>query len=111
MMFFIDKFGQKTKQHRIKAGFTQAELAEKLNLSAKFLGQIETGVKIPSTNTILSLLNFFNLSLNEYLENEVIEHNCISNSILKDLNLIKLDEQDESFLLKLAMIINNKEKT
>ena len=41
-------FGKKIKNARKEMGLTQFELAEKINVSQNFLGDIERGIKLPS---------------------------------------------------------------
>ena len=44
---------------RINAGMTQAEVAEKLHISARALGQWERGDVVPKEPTILGLASFY----------------------------------------------------
>ena len=50
-MIFDDKYfiGRKIKSFRKKRGLTQAELAEKIDLSEKHISKIEAGVHLPSS--------------------------------------------------------------
>ena len=43
------------KQFRIRAGLTQEELAEKINISRQMIGLIENNKTIPSVETALKL--------------------------------------------------------
>lgn len=65
---FINKkaFGRKVKESRIEANFTQAELAEKIEVSQNFLGDIERGIKLPSLQKLILLCNTLKISL-DYL--------------------------------------------
>lgn len=44
--------GLKIKELRKSKGFTQSQLAEKINIDAKYLSRIETGLSYPSLKTI-----------------------------------------------------------
>lgn len=65
MMRFDDKIfiAKQIKLHRKKAGLTQAELAEKVDLSAQHVSRIESGNYIPSLNTFFMLVTVLNIDL------------------------------------------------
>ena len=56
-------FGKKIKNERKEMGLTQFELAEKINVSQNFLGDIERGIKLPSLPKLILLSNVLKLSL------------------------------------------------
>ena len=45
-------FGSRLKEARKKSGLTQAEVAEKLNVSASMIAQYETGKRNPKKETL-----------------------------------------------------------
>lgn len=47
--------GVRLKEARVNAGLTQAELAERVNVSRKTINTVENGVFIPSTLLALKL--------------------------------------------------------
>lgn len=53
-MDYID-LGRRVKELRKQQHLTQEELAEKLNMSASFLGHIERGTRIASLETLVKL--------------------------------------------------------
>ena len=53
-MNYID-LGRRVKELRRKQKMTQEELAEKLDISASFLGHIERGTRIASLETLVKL--------------------------------------------------------
>jgi putative transcriptional regulator len=53
---------------RAKKRITQAELAEKLNVSRQTIHSIETGKFIPSTVLALRIARYFNVSFNEIFQ-------------------------------------------
>lgn len=67
-MFYDDKkfIGKKLKQARVKAGFSQIQLAEKIGLSEKHVSNIERGQNFPSLDTFFRLCEVFNLSLADF---------------------------------------------
>jgi putative transcriptional regulator len=53
---------------RAKKRITQAELAEKLNVSRQTIHSIETGKFIPSTVLALRIAKYFNVSFSEIFQ-------------------------------------------
>lgn len=56
------------KQYRRRYKWTQAELAEKLNISINFLSDIETGKKWASPINLVKLAEIFNIQAYELLK-------------------------------------------
>ena len=50
---------------RKEAGFTQAEVAEKLNVSFQAVSKWESGTSEPSTANLLALAKLYGISLDE----------------------------------------------
>ena len=48
-------FGQNLKYYRLEKNLTQSELAEKINLSIKFVSDLERGIFGPSIDTIAEI--------------------------------------------------------
>ena len=59
--------GKKVRQERLKHGWTQEELAEKLDLHPSFIGQLERGIKSASFKTLKCLSQVFGKSSSEFL--------------------------------------------
>ena len=66
MNYDIKQSGKRIHQLRIQAGFTQSELALKLNINRSFLSHIESGEKGCSVDLLVQLSKLFNVSL-DYL--------------------------------------------
>jgi transcriptional regulator with XRE-family HTH domain len=60
-MGVVYMFAEKMKQLRRSRGMTQAELAEKLGLSASAIGMYEQGRREPELSVIMELCNIFNV--------------------------------------------------
>ena len=65
MMKFDDKkfIAQQIKIHRKKAGYTQEQLAEIVNLSTQHISRIESGCYIPSLNSFFMIVNALKIDL------------------------------------------------
>lgn len=61
------QFGDKIRTLRQEKGLTQPELAERLNVEQSWLSKIETNKVMPSREFIQSILNFFEISLEDLL--------------------------------------------
>ena len=57
-------FGKVVSELRIQKGFTQEQLAERLNLSPHTITRIETGNTFVSSDVISQLCNLFNIAPN-----------------------------------------------
>ena len=60
-----DALRNSLKAHRARLGLTQAELAERVNVSRKTINTVENGVFIPSTLVALKLAEALGLSVEE----------------------------------------------
>lgn len=86
-MAFDDKnfIGQKIKLHRKKLKLTQAQLAEKADLSEKHLGQIERGAFMPTLNTFFKLAKILEINLTEFGLNIKEDKNKIREKLIKTI--------------------------
>ena len=55
-------FGQRVRSSRRALGLTQEELAEKVGISASFMGHIERGTRVASLETLIALCNVLQVS-------------------------------------------------
>jgi len=62
--------GENIKLYRGRNNLTQAELAEKVNISINFLSDIETGKKWASPTTLVKLADAFDIEIYELLKPE-----------------------------------------
>ena len=63
-MKYRKNFSEKLKELRKARGMTQREVAEKIDVSISMYSKYEQGLNYPSEVTLLSLTNFFNVSIN-----------------------------------------------
>jgi transcriptional regulator with XRE-family HTH domain len=62
------QFGEKIRVLRQQAGLTQPDLAVRLNCEQSWLSKIETGKVVPASEFIQAVLNYFNLSLEDLIQ-------------------------------------------
>ena len=70
------QIGTNIAAYRKRGGWTQAELAEKLNYSDKAVSKWERGESVPDVLTLASLAECLNITVNDLLKdpNELPEH-------------------------------------
>ena len=67
-MIFDDKYfiGRKIKSFRKKRGLTQAELAEKIDLSEKHISKIEASIHVPSLSAFFKIAEALEIGMEEF---------------------------------------------
>ncbi|MFR2570418.1 MAG: helix-turn-helix domain-containing protein [Clostridia bacterium] len=88
----IDKiFGKVLKNFRVKNGFTQEIMAEKLGISLKYISRIENGYSGIKTQTLINYMNILGIS-----PNTIFKEFMTSKTVLKQVAISeKLNELSE----------------
>jgi len=63
--------GDRIREARKKKGLTQERLAEQLDISVEFVGQIERGIKLPSMQVFMRMIEVLNVSADYILRDSV----------------------------------------
>lgn len=63
--------GDRIREVRKKQGLTQDQLAERLDVSVEFVGQIERAQKLPSMQVFIKLIEVLNVSADYLLRDSV----------------------------------------
>ncbi len=79
---------------RKEKGLTQAQLAEKLNITDRAVSKWETGKCMPDSSIMLELCNILDVTVNELFTGERIERNDYEEKANE--NLIELKRKDEN---------------
>ena len=87
---------------RKEKGLTQAQLAEKLNITDRAVSKWETGKCMPDSSIMLELCNILDVTVNELLTGERIEMNHYEEKVNE--NLIELKRKDENNMNKNAIL-------
>lgn len=84
-MIFEDKdfIAKKIRFYRRKNKLTQAELAEKIGVSAKQLSRIEMATYAPSLITFLKILDVLGIDICEFGVNNKTNENILRDKIIK----------------------------
>lgn len=62
--------GKRLKEAREKAGYSQKDVSEKLNISRQAVSKWENGWTSPDIDTLVILSDLYNISIDELLKNE-----------------------------------------
>ena len=87
------KIGKFIAQRRKEKNMTQAELAEKLNITDRAVSKWETGKGMPDSSIMLDLCSVLNISVNELLSGEMIRMDNY-NKVAEE-NFIKFQKEKE----------------
>ena len=91
----IDKiFGKILKTYRLKKGYTQEVMAEKLGISLKYISRIENGYSGIKTRTLINYMNILGIT-----PNTIYKEFMTNNEIIKQINISeKLNQLSEEKL-------------
>ena len=67
--------GDRIKEIRKKRGLTQEQLAEKVDITLEYISQIERGLKIPSMQVFIKLVEVLDVSADYLLRDAVSTRN------------------------------------
>ena len=86
-MDYID-LGRRIRKQRTQRGWTQEALAERVNVSTSFVGHVERGTRKASLETLVSIANVLDVSL-DYLLSGSINSSVIGPMPLCPLNSVR----------------------
>ncbi|MBI3399550.1 MAG: helix-turn-helix transcriptional regulator [Deltaproteobacteria bacterium] len=95
-------FGTRMKELRKNIGLSQEQLAEKAEVSSKYISRIEMGQHFPSIDTLVKLANALNVELKDFFEFSPETRNPKE---LKKLIGNMLNDSDEDKLRLLAKLV------
>ena len=92
--------GNNIHKYRTNLNLTREQLAEKSNLTASHIYQLEIGNSVPSIVTIIDICNSLNISISQLTENLIFDDiNRFIDSIAK--NYAKLSDNEKSAIVHL----------
>ena len=74
--------GVRIQEVRIRRGITQTGLAHKLNMTPKYVSNIECGAKIPKLETFIAIANALQIDANTLLSDELVVTPQLQSSVL-----------------------------
>ena len=96
------KVGRFIAKCRKNKNMTQADLAEKLNITDRAISKWETGKGMPDSSIMLELCNELDISVNELLSGEMIKMENYNQKA--EENFIKLKQSEEKIERKMQII-------
>ena len=63
--------GNRIREARIKKGYTQQTLAKEAGIGLMYLGEIERGIKMPSLNVFIKIIEALDVSADYVLRDEL----------------------------------------
>lgn len=103
----IDKnWGEILKNHRLKLGLTQEDLAEKIGISVKYISKIETGKSGIKTQTLIKYINILGITPNTIYKSFIKNPEVLSSIELSD----KIEELSEDEKICASNIIDEIKK-
>ena len=89
------KTGLLIAQIRKDKGYTQKELAEKINVSNATVSKWETGKGFPDISLLESLANSLDIKVSDIIAGEIIEDTNITENIVTDIVDATINEQEK----------------
>ncbi len=100
------KIGRFIAERRRQANLTQAQLAEKLNITDRAVSKWETGKSMPDSSIMLKLCEILNITVNDLLCGEVMTTDDYKKQLEKNtLQMVIQKEEADKKLLMLEIVI------
>lgn len=104
--------GKKIQQARRKKRMTQEELAEKCDVSSKYISAVERGISSGAIGLLIKICNVLEVSPN-FILSDCINNTNDSITVLDDATLItymKLNEENKEFIDNAILHLYNMQK-
>lgn len=100
------KIGKFIAGCRKEANLTQAQLAEKLDITNRAVSKWETGKALPDSSIMLELCRTLGITVNDLLSGEVVTMDNYSKNLENNLlEMVKQKEEDDKRMLALEWVI------
>lgn len=100
----LKQMGRKIKEARERKGYTQEQLAEKLNLSVQHVSVIERGVKAPRLETFVHIANELDVNADYLLEDLLSVSAQLASSELYD-RMEGVSEREKKRILEVVNVL------
>lgn len=93
-MYFDSKaYAERIRSLRMNKGLTQAQLAEKIGISASYLAKIENDRQSGSVDLAIDIAEFFDVSLDYLLRGETTSSQNLKKIVRKIINYLSAVEK------------------
>ena len=103
MITHKEKLSGEIRSKRRALNMSQEELAEKINKTTGFIGQIERGESLPSVDTLQNLVNCLGIDIKALLSNEDMPKSDFDTIYTLMLNM---NEKKRTILLEFAKMLH-----
>lgn len=100
----IQKVGRRIQEVRRSRGYTQAEFAQKVDLSTKYISNVECGFKTPKLNTFVAIANALRCDANLLLS-DVLDVTTQQESGLISRKLQALPPEEQRRILRVMEVM------
>lgn len=104
MLVDAQKVGRRIQKVRKSRGITQSELAQMVDLSTKYISNIECGFKTPKLNTFVAIANALQCDANSLLS-DVLDTTTGQESSLVSKKLLDLSVEEQRRLLRVLEVM------
>ena len=104
MLVDAQKVGRRIQDVRKSRGLTQAELSQMVDLSTKYISNIECGFKTPTLNTFVSIANALQCDANLLLS-DVLDVTTGQESGLISKKLLALPTEEQRRILRVLEVM------
>ena len=104
------KVGRRIQEVRKSRGLTQAELSQMVDLSTKYISNIECGFKTPKLNTFVSIANALQCDANLLLA-DVLDVTTGQESGLVSKKLLALPPEEQRRILRVLEVMIDESST
>lgn len=102
---FAKYIGNNIYEYRKKNKFTREELAEKSNLSANHIYELEMGNCMPTTITLIEICIALNISLTQLINIQLLNTNEVPETVINDFQ--KLTNKEKNLIIYLIKYMAN----
>ena len=104
------KVGRRIQEVRKDRGLTQSELSQKVDLSTKYISNIECGFKTPKLNTFVAIANALQCDANLLLT-DVLDVTTSQESGLVSQKLLNLSADEQRRILRVLEVMIDEAST
>lgn len=102
--------GKRIKLERQKNNLTQEQLAEKVDISSSYMGQIERGERNVTIDNLIRIANVLNVSIDYLLQDSLIPKNYSTQKNIDDLILNRNQSEQDLALNMLTLLFSHIDK-
>ena len=105
----LESIGRNIRQYRLKKKLRQEDLAEQTGLSTNYVGALERGEKIPSLETLITIINTLGVSADMILVDVIDFGYVVKDSLLAEkLDTLEAEDRKKIYDVIDTMVRNSK---